>query len=165
MKIKSWIMAVLIIVILFGGIGIARLSGLWVTSYGNGGNGNGQREPIASGSIGPEDIRGSFSFADVATAFDIDAKVLLKAFGLPESTNPATLKNKDIEKLYEESGYEVGNGSVKIFIALYKNLPITIDNTTYLPQPAAEAIYAANPDLTAEQIAYLETNTIDYLPR
>jgi len=167
MKIKPWIMSVLILVILFGGVGIARLTGLWVTTYGSGGNGegNGQRKPIVSGSISPEDIRGSFSFSDVAAAFNIDTKVLLNAFGLPESTNPATIKNKDIEKLYEESGFEVGNGSVKIFVALYKNLPIAIDNTTYLPRPATEAIYAANPNLTADQIAYLETNTIDYLPR
>lgn len=165
MKIKPWLMAVLILVILFGGVGIARLAGLWNTSFGSGsgnGNGSGRRDPIIAGAIAPDDIRGSFTFADVATAFDIDPGVLLKAFGLPGTTDPAGIQNKTIEKLYEDSGYEVGNGSVKIFVALYKGLPITIDYDTYLPRPAAEAIFAENPGLTAEQLAYLASNVIDY---
>jgi len=165
MKIKPWIMAALIMVILFGGIGVARLTGLWNTSFNGGrGNGSGQREPIVPGAYEPADIRGSFTFADVATAFDIDAKVLLNSFGLPESTDPTTIKNKDIETLYKASGYEVGNGSVKIFVALYKNLPLTIDYSSYLPRPAVEAILAVNPDLTSEQKSYLASNVIDYLP-
>lgn len=166
MKIKPIWLALLTLVIIFGGIGIAQLTNLWSTDSGEGGNGggNGRSRTVEAGEYDPDEIRGSFSFETVSVAFEIEPEVLLAAFGLPTDLDPADLRTGDLEALYEGSGVEVGNGSVKMFVALYKNLPIEIDVESFLPIPAVEAIRQANPNLTTEQAGYLLSNEIDFLP-
>lgn len=170
MKIKPALLALITIVIILGGIGIAQLSGIWSTTSnggsegGGGGYGGGRNETVTAGSLEPEDIRGSFTFASVATAFEIDPAVLLTAFGLPADLDPADLRTGDLEALYESSGLDIGNGSVKIFVSMYKNIPMDLEEDSYLPVTAIDIIQAASPDLTAEQQAFLISNTTAHQP-
>ena len=156
MKIKLWLVALLIFVVLFGGIGITMLTGDWATES--------DRVPSKyttgdfAGEYNPEDIRGSYTFNDVADVFAIDLQVLYDAFGIPAETDGDVLKTKDIEASYGDA--EIGNGSVQLFVALYKGLPITMVDT-YLPLHAVELILAANPVLTQEQKDYLAAHQID----
>ncbi|MGL5257760.1 MAG: 4Fe-4S binding protein [Proteocatella sp.] len=73
----------------------------------------------------PEDIRGSFTIKEVGIIFDIPETILVEAFGIPEEKDLNIFKSKDIEVLYEESGKGIGNGSLKVFVALYKGLTVT----------------------------------------
>lgn len=168
MKVKPIWLALITLVIIFGGIGIAQLTNVWSTESegGGGGNGNGggRSRTIEVGDYAPEDIRGSFSFQNVSDAFGIEPAILLNAFGLPADTDPNDFRTGDLETLYEASGVEVGNGSVKMFVALYKNLPVEIDVESFLPAPAVEAIRQFNTHLTAEQEGYLLSNEIDFVP-
>lgn len=164
MKVRSKVLGAMILVFFFGGIALSAVLGFWQTESA--------KVPAAftegafEGMPDPADIRGSYSFADVAEAFGVPPGDLLAAFGLPEGTDPAGFQNKELEDLYgglAASGTEVGNGSVKLFTALYAGLPYALEEDTYLPLEAVE-ILKAKASLTEEQTAYLDAHGVDIGP-
>ena len=158
MKIKAKTMGIIIFALIFGGIGLTAVTGLWGTKS--------SKIPViyqtgeAAGSYDPSDIRGSYSFAEVSSLFDIEEEILFEAFSIPEDTDASAIKLKELEALSEQSGYEIGTGSVRVFVALYKNLPIELGES-YLPESAAVLIRDKNVSLSKEQSDYLEHYTIN----
>ncbi len=161
MKIKSWPLAIIVLVVFFGGIALSATFNLWKTES--------TRTPakIKSGEFtgenDPSDIRGSYSFADIEKAFNIPVAVLAKAFGVSYVEDPAGLKAKNIEELYREletEDKEIGTDAVKLFVALYTGLPHTPEETTVLPNPAVSILKQLG-TLTEEQLGYLEEIKID----
>lgn len=160
MKIKISTAAIIIIVFIFGGIAITSALGYWKTVN--------TKEPIRysegefSGEYNPSDIRGSYSFGEISKLFNIPLEDLGKAFGIKDEGKVEAFKCKDLEAAYadyKEEGKEVGTDSVRIFTALYKSLPITLNDATYLPKSAAD-ILKSKVELTKEQLEYLENHTI-----
>jgi ferredoxin len=149
--------AVLIFVIMFGGIASTAALGYWSTSS--------EKIPakfekgVAEGSYDPSDIRGSYTFMEVATIFEIDPEVLREAFQIPSSEDLNTYQSKNLETQYAGSAQEIGNSSLQVFVALYKNLPITLADV-YLPESAVVLIESHNAALTAEQKTYLELHSV-----
>lgn len=158
MRIKMLSMGIIIVSFIFGGISATIATDLWSTVS--------DKKPakISSGefegSYNPADIRGSYTFTDVSETFEIELEILYEAFEIPLDTVGTKIQTKDLETWYKESGFEIGNESVQIFVALYKNLPITLDETV-LPSTAVELILQENSLLTAEQIEYLEIHKVD----
>jgi hypothetical protein len=159
MKLNSKALAVLIFVILFGGIVFTTAMNWWQTES--------SKVPAkftdgeAAGEYNPADIRGSYTFGDIQTNFNVPAVELAAAFAI-ESDDPGNVALKDLEEIYAtaaEQGTEVGTASVRLFVALYTGLPYEIDEDTYLPQPAVEILLSKN-SLTLEQIGYLQTHTV-----
>lgn len=159
--IKSNKMAMAIIGVIFAGIGLTISMDVWATTS--------SKVPIKytsgayEGEYNPIDIRGSYTLSQVSELFEIDLTTLFKAFSVPLELQTDTFKSKDLEGLYENSGYEIGNETLQVFVALYKNLPIELDDST-IPISAAELILDHNPDLTQEQIAFLEAHQVDVSP-
>jgi hypothetical protein len=160
MKINLVGVAVLSVSIIFGGIFIADKAGVWKTES--------SKEPIKytagnfEGQYNPDDIRGSYYFTDVSELFDIPLEVLVDAFELPEDADIHGFKNKDLEILYEgklPEGSEIGNGSVKMFVALYKGLPIELEDDNYLPKRAVD-ILKETADLTEEQKQFINNHEV-----
>lgn len=161
MKIKSKVLAVIVLVIFFGGIALSVAFNLWETESTK------TPEKITRGEFAgendPSDIRGSYSFADIEKAFDIPVDVLAKAFGVSYAEDPAGLKAKNIEELYREletEDKEIGTDAVKLFVSLYTGLPHTPEETTALPNPAVSILKQLG-TLTEEQLGYLEKIKID----
>jgi len=161
MKIKSKVLAIIVLAVFFGGIALSAAFNLWKTES--------TRTPakIRSGEFtgenDPSDIRGSYSFADIEKAFDIPVDLLAKAFGVSYVEDPAVLKAKDIEELYRElevEDKEIGTDAVKLFVALYAGLPHTPEETTLLPNPAVSILKQLG-TLTEEQLGYLEKIKVD----
>ena len=160
MKINNWLMGLLVLVLIFGGIGGSMAFNLWKTE--------GSRVPAKYGSgnfageYNPADIRGSYSFGDINNAFQIPVTVLGKAFGLEGVADLGNVKSRDLEAAYSslEEDVEIGNSSLQLFVALYKGLPYTPSDTTYLPQPAVD-ILKAEANLTEEQLVFLNTHSLD----
>jgi hypothetical protein len=156
MKINAKTMGILIFAILIIGIGVSMAAGLWATDS--------EKIPVKYNDIelqdtyNPADIRGSYEFSEIAKLFEIDLEILFEAFGIPTESMGDNLQTKDLEVIYENSGVEIGNESVQIFVALYKGLPIEFDGS-FLPEPAVRIILEANPKLTEEEKTYLETHT------
>lgn len=157
MKITSKFMALIIFIILFGGILITTLLGWWQTES--------TKTPArfvdgeAAGEYNPADIRGSYTFGDVSTLFEIPIETLAIAFNLPQE-NPAGFALKSLESIYDDAGFEIGTGSVRMFVAWYKGLPYEPTESTYLLKEAV-AILLAQGNLSPDQITYLENHTAD----
>ena len=148
------------LILIFGGIIATMAAGVWSTET--------EKIPVkftegaSAGEYNPEDIRGSYTFIDVASLFEIPVDVLIKAFSLPLDTDPSQFKTKDLEGYYsfEDETIEVGNESVQVFVALYKNLPITLTDT-YLPKSAVEILKALDTMWPAATIDYFDAYAVE----
>ncbi len=154
MTINSKTLAVLVVVILFGGILLSTTLGWWQT----------ESNKVAAtftagefaGKANPADIRGSYTFGDVEKNFDVSAAVLGQAFNV--SADPAAFQVKNLEGTVTESGVEIGTSSVRLFVAFYKNLPFDLSTDIYLPESAAELLQTQT--LTPERVTYLAAHTV-----
>lgn len=155
LKVKAYTVAIAVFVIIFGSVMLSSAFGLWSTTNQKKASINSENSTIE---YKPEDIRGSFTIKEIGTAFDIDENILAEAFGIPKGTDLSVFKSKDLEVLYENSEKEIGNGSMQVFVALYKELPVILDED-YLPKTAVDLIKENNNNLTKEQIDYLEKYT------
>lgn len=158
MKLKSTHISLLILIIIFGSISLSSIAGVWKTTS--------SKTPIKyssgefQGQYNPADIRGSYTFNDVSIFFDIPLEDLSIAFGINE-IGPYRLG--DLESIYifpDQEDIEIGTGSIKYFVALYKNLPYELTEITYLPKSAID-ILKEKANITVEQIASIEEYSVD----
>lgn len=157
MKLRKNYLAVILVVILFGGIGLSNLLGFWSTSS--------SKVPAVfkdgefKGQSNPEDIRGSYTFKDLENNFGVPVNILAKAFGIDEE-NADTFKNKDLETRYSNLDKEIGTGSVRLFVALYKGLPFNFEGEeTYLPE-AAVKILMDKGTLKEKELEYVKNHQV-----
>ncbi|MBI5961994.1 MAG: hypothetical protein HY863_00840 [Chloroflexi bacterium] len=155
MNLTSKPLAVIIFIILFGGISFSTAMGWWATES--------TKEPVTftegefAGQYNPADIRGSYTFGDVENSFGIPSVILAQAFSI-ETDNPAAFAVKSLEEIYAASEFEIGTASVRLFVAFYNGLPIDLSTDMYLPENAA--VLLKKRTLTPEQITYLEAHTV-----
>jgi len=145
-----------IAVIVFGGIAVSDALGLWVTES--------TKEPvkIASGEFqgfsDPNDIRGSYTFADIEKSFGVKANSLAEAFGI-EGTDEenAAYKCNGLEEMYAGLSQEIGTDSVRLFVGMAAGLPV--EKGSYLPETASNWLLK-NAQLSDEDKQYLVDHTI-----
>jgi hypothetical protein len=161
MNLPSKFLALIVFVVMFGGIAISSLLGWWQTES--------TKEPATytegefAGQANPADIRGSYTFGDIANSFKVSPELLAQAFQV-STDDPAAFAVKNLEGMYLDSGYEIGTNSIRLFVAFYLGLPFdTTGQEIYLPESAAN-ILLTEADLTPEQLAYLENYTADVQP-
>jgi hypothetical protein len=161
MTLTSKPLALILFVIMFGGIALSATLGWWQTES--------SKVPAVftegefAGQANPADIRGSYTFSDISDSFDITPDVLAQAFQV-RSDKPASIAVKDLESLYLDSGYEIGTTSVRMFVAFYVGLPFdTAGQDIYLPKPAVDILFA-DATLTPEQVEYLQAHTAEVAP-
>ena len=157
MKISIKLLVISIMVIIFGGIGISNIAGLWKTESEK------LPQKIQSGEFAgnynPMDIKGSFTFEDISKTFGIPLDDLAESFGIPKSKVSA-FKCKDLKDLYSNTdGVEIGTDSVRIFVAFYKGITVDLSSDSYLPINAKEVIIKKGKP-TREQINYLENHVV-----
>jgi len=147
--IKRPILALIIVLGIFGGILLSNALGYWKTES--------TKTPATiktgtfAGMADPGDIRGSYTFLDIEKAFAIDATILCSSF----STATIIVKPEDkvntLETLYagKTGTKEIGTDSVRLFVALSKGIPYHPGEGTGLP-PNAVRYLMQNKLLTAE---------------
>jgi hypothetical protein len=157
MTLSSKSLTVSLLFLIFGGIAFSSAMGWWVTVS--------TKIPITftegefAGQANPADIRGSYTFGDIAKSFDVTPEVLAQAFGVT-TDDPSTFAVKELETMYLDSGFEIGTASVRLFVAFYTGLPFdTTDQEIYMPQPATD-ILLTHGNFSGEQIAYLKQFTV-----
>lgn len=157
MKNPRIILAIGVIVMLFGGIFVGKTLGFWQTE--------GVKIPKKieigefKGEYDPWDIRGSYTFGNVEDSFGIESEILAKAFGVKDD-NPYDFPIKNLEAMYENSGFpvEIGTASVRYFVALYRNLPI--ESNEGITKQAVNILYE-NDKITNDQYQNLLAEAID----
>ncbi|HWR12554.1 MAG TPA: hypothetical protein VN445_12095 [Rectinemataceae bacterium] len=132
LSIKS--MGIIVVVAFVAGVGGAAVLGFWKTTS--------SKQPVAikegefAGLPNPSDIRGSYTWADVAKAFNFDVKLALDAFRAASETE----KVNTLETIYGEAGLpegvEIGTDSVRLFVSLLTGLPHIPEEGTILPSSA-----------------------------
>lgn len=159
MRLNSFTLAILIVTLIFGGIGISTVMNWWQTET---------TKEVAvftegefAGLPNPADIRGSYTFGDVVNNFDVSLNDLATAFRLPADVDAASFKVKDLESLYEDLPVEVGTASVRMFVAFYLGLPydLSVADDTYL-FPEGAAILQARGKMLPEQAVFLESHIV-----
>lgn len=147
-------LAVAIILFMLIGIYSASWLGIWSTES--------SKVPAkyeagseAEGQYRADDIRGSYTFGEVADLYGIDREVLRQAFGLPDDLDLNVYQLKNLEALYADSPVEIGTGSIRVFVALYNDLPYELEGDA-LPLAAAEILLQHDNGLDEEERAYLE---------
>jgi hypothetical protein len=125
-----------ILVIIIGGIGITMATGLWSTES--------TKVPVKfetgdfAGEYNPEDIRGSYTFAEIASVFDIPEETLKTAFGIAADVPADSIQSKELETMFPEE-VEIGNDAMKAFVSLYKGIPYELTGLI-LPDAAVDII-------------------------
>lgn len=160
-NLKPLAVGAVLIIILFGGIGISKMSNLWITES--------TKVPakFTSGEVlgqyNPADIRGSYTFNDINKSFGVPVKDLAEAFGIKDIKDLGSFKVKDLETIYseyKETDKEIGTENVRYFVALYKGLPYDLNEDRYLPKPAGKVLESSG-KLTAEQKTYIQSHLVD----
>lgn len=157
MKVSQKVLAIIIVFVMFGGIALSATLNLWITESTK--IPDKFEKGAAVGEYNPSDIKGSYTFKDVSELFKIPLEDLSIAFNLPKDVNAAEFKNKELETIYKDMEFEIGNGSVKLFVAMYKGLPYELSGDTYLLDSAAKIIKEKGKP-TPEQIKYLDAHTV-----
>lgn len=159
MKLKSTHLFIIIFVFIFGGIALSSLTGYWNTT--NTKTPGQYPDGRFAGQSDPEDIRGSYSFANISTSFDIPLEDLGQAFGV-DPERYATFECRELESIYaflKDEGKEIGTSSVRYFVALYNGLPLKLTEIIYLPEQAVD-ILKEKASLSEAEILSLEKITV-----
>ncbi len=137
LHLNSFAIVVIILILLFGGIQISKVTGLWSTEADK--TPQKFEQGPAVGHYNPEDIRGSYTFADIENSFNIPSATIAEAFGIQTQT-PRTIKVKELKEIYADlpAGMEIGTSSVRFFVALYNNLPYESEDG--IPASAVEIL-------------------------
>ncbi len=162
MKINSKIVALLIIVVLLGGVLILIVSGLWITE--------GKKVPTKIttgefvGTSNPADIKGSYSLLDIETYYGVPSETIASAFLLDTSVMKAVeYKAKDIEEVYQDLGLvegDIGTDSIRYFVSLYLEIPYVAEEDTILPLTAVNLLYTLE-KISDEQYATLSERSFN----
>jgi hypothetical protein len=159
MKINQIFLSIATVIIIFGTIFTTSALGLWKTTN--------TKIPATyqsgefKGQYDPSDIRGSYTFGEISELYNISLDDLGNAFAV--QSNFADFKCKDLEAIYvlaKAAGKEVGTDSVSLFVALYKGLPITLNEATYLPN-TAEAILMKAGKMNETQKTFVSSHLVD----
>lgn len=157
MRLTAKPLAAILLAILFGGIGFSSAMGWWQTAS--------TKTPArfsdgeAAGEYDPADIRGSYTFGEVADLFAVPLEDLAAAFRIPQSADPAAYPLKSLESQFSDLPVEVGTASVRLFVAFYRGLPIDLAEEPFLPADAVRLL-EAKANLSDAQRAYLVDHQI-----
>lgn len=164
MKVKSILMAIIIVVVLFGSVAATSAVGIWKTTT--------DKVPVkytsgdTVGEYNPMDIKGSYDFATISSLFGIPLEDLGKAFSVADGPALGAYQVKTLETIWGTVSTverEVGTDSVRLFVAFYKGWPIEMTDTTGLPGKAVDVLLEKGTP-TAEQQAFMATHRVDAMP-
>ncbi len=109
----------------------------------------------------PAGIKGSDTLLMTAILHGIPLEELAAAFLIPID-KADLVRNGDIKHLYRDlmlNDKELGNGSVIMFVSLYKGIPFEPHEPTFLLDPAVQ-ILKYRTELTPEMLQYIEDHRV-----
>ncbi len=157
MRLKNISIAVIGLLVVFGGIIISDAMGYWQTEstktpavFSDG---------IYEGLPNPGDIRGSYTFSDIEKAFGIKSELIAEAFGL-STDNSESIQAKNLEEIYGDMSQdiEIGTGSLRLFVSLYTDLPY--ESEDYIFQSGVDVLIKED-KWNEEKALYMDGHIID----
>ena len=92
MKVNPFIYGIVVLVLFFGVIGVAKATGNWSVS----GKLSTSGEKAIPTGANPDEIKGWMTLADITTAYNVSLADIVTQFNLPADT-PATKQVKELE--------------------------------------------------------------------
>jgi hypothetical protein len=156
MKLNNKVLFIVILIVVFGGIGTAMALNVWNSTPGT----RASSDTVTAAD--PAYIKGSDSFADISQAYNIPLDDLKAAFAPNSTAKFADMKARELKTLYSqlENDIVVETESVRIFAAMYTKVPYYYSNAAYLPSSAVKVLKEKT-SLSPEQLIFLETHSID----
>lgn len=139
MQNKSLLIFISSVVVLFLGVFISDQLGYWSTQS-SGDFLSGDKDTVTMEF--PDELRGSTTFGEIESAFNIPASLLAKAYNF-DSREPSLIKVMYVSDAFAYLGedVEMGTGSVKMFIYLYKGLDTShLEEIENLPSTAVDVL-------------------------
>jgi hypothetical protein len=183
MKLNSKILSIIVVVLVIAGIGLSLMLNMWKSTpdpallasmestiaAASTESGNSTAVVIdvtIPTPFNPADIKGTNTFKEISAMFYIPLSDLGTAFGLTSVKNYPEMRARELKTVYTNlgKGITLETESVRIFVAIYKSKSYSYSNTAYLPQPAV-SLLKERVKLSRDQIAYLETHTLDISSR
>ena len=170
MKINSIAIAIIIVLVLGGGIILTNSLNLWdkkpvyippePTVITGDGSSPTTTKPDFNTPYQPAEIKGTNTFAEISMMFHVPLDDLGIGFGIMEERNWQDLKARELKAIYTNlpSNVKLETESVRIFISFYTGKAYKYSHTAYLPQPAVD-ILKQKAKLTVEQVAFLDSHT------
>lgn len=180
MKLNNLALALIILVLLGGGIITTLVLDLWspkpgeatppvtsmdsnsITSQSDNITGETQAVINFNTPYKPAEIKGTNTFAEISKMFNVPLNDLGNAFGLTSIPNFSALKARELKAIYTNLGpnIKLETESVRIFVSMYTAKPYPYSPTAYLPAPAV-TILKQKATLTKEQLTFLDTHTLN----
>ena len=122
----TWISPIVFVVIMLGGVGVAQLSGAWITSG---------KQVVAAGQLAVDDVKGSMTLQVAADGLGVTVDDLITLINPSDRSllTPATAF-KDIEALVPGFELSAFRDRLRAFLA---------GSASHLPTPSASATTAA----------------------
>jgi len=157
MKLSKTNVFVAVLIIMLGGVVLAYSLGLFSVES--------KKEAALiktgefAGQADPNDIRGSYSFADIEKNFGISPALLAKAFGIDAAAvDILAYQCKELEDKYAAAPEEIGTSSVRLFVAFMIGRPVELG--PFLPETAVRVLMENADGLTADRKQYLLEHTV-----
>ena len=106
----------------------------------------------------PADIRGSYTFGDIARLYGVPLGDLAEAFGLTQA-EAESFQVKTLEKRFPDAAQEIGTASVRLFVACELGVTYLPDDDVYLPQSALAPLNRRGL-MTPGQSEYVSAHTL-----
>jgi hypothetical protein len=133
----TWISPIVFIVVMLGGVGVAQVTGAWITSG---------KQVVAAGQLTADDVKGSMSLQVAADGLGVTVDDLVTLIDPPDRSalSGATLF-KDIEALVPGFELTTFRDKLRAFLAARNGTPVP----TPTPTATAAAPTSASPSGTA----------------
>ncbi len=136
----AWLTPVVFVAVMLGGVGIAQLTGSWVTSG---------RAVVATGQLSVDDVKGSMSLQTAADGLAMPYEDLVTLVGPADRTvlTPATLF-KDLEALVPGFELSAFRETLRAYLADRTNGSTQTPTLTPSPTTTASPVASATPTHT-----------------
>lgn len=137
----TWITPIAFIAVMLGGVGIAQLSGAWVTSG---------KVVVSAGQLTADDVKGSMTLQVAADGVGVTVDDLVTLIDPPDrnALSPATLF-KDIEALVPGFELTAFRDKLRTFLAARNGVPVPTPTPTATATATAAVPASVSPSVTA----------------
>ena len=137
----TWISPIVFIVVMLGGVGVAQVTGAWITSG---------KQVVAAGQLTADDVKGSMSLQIAANGLGVTVDDLVTLIDPPDrSALSGTTLFKDIEALVPGFELTTFRDKLRAFLAARNGTPLPTPTPTATAAAPTSAPTSASPSSTA----------------
>lgn len=137
----TWLSPIVFIAVMMGGVGVAQVTGAWITSG---------KQVVAAGQLAADDVKGSMSLQVAADGLGVTVDDLVTLIEPPDrNALSATTLFKDIEALVPGFELTTFRDKLRTFLATRNGAPLPTPTPAATAAPATSASPTGTPTHTS----------------